>query len=320
MILMIGPSVTFAQDIHFSQFYNSPLSLNPVLTGLMDGKVRIGANHRNQWKSFASPYVTSAAYADALWSNRLGTGIWVMKDVAGGSLSVTKIQLSASYHKLLSDEYLLSLGFGANWTQKSLDFSELTFDSQISDGGFDRMLPNGEPINGITNLNYFDLQTGLMFAYIPSEDDNIFVGAALFHGLKPKDTFYNSNNELGSRPVLHAGAQKRFNSFYIRPGLMYMNQKNAQEFVTGLSLGYDFMQSSAKKGLIFMGAWVRMFSAIIPVLGVEYEGIKVSTSYDLNIGAVASSFNTFGGPEISIMWIIPAPSKIKGKAILCPGF
>ena len=40
-----------AQDIHFSQFYMSPLNLNPALTGVMNCNTRFVGNYRNQWAS-----------------------------------------------------------------------------------------------------------------------------------------------------------------------------------------------------------------------------------------------------------------------------
>ena len=40
-----------AQDIHFSQFYLSPLNLNPAMTGVMNCNIRLVANYRNQWAS-----------------------------------------------------------------------------------------------------------------------------------------------------------------------------------------------------------------------------------------------------------------------------
>ncbi|MBK7093551.1 MAG: type IX secretion system membrane protein PorP/SprF [Saprospiraceae bacterium] len=52
-----GFSLT-AQDIHFSQFYMSPLNLNPALTGVSNCTGRVIANFRNQW----SPVLKSGAY------------------------------------------------------------------------------------------------------------------------------------------------------------------------------------------------------------------------------------------------------------------
>ena len=56
--------VVFAQDIHFSQFANSPLNLNPAQTGLFNGDYRIMANQRSQWSAVPIPYSTFSLGAD----------------------------------------------------------------------------------------------------------------------------------------------------------------------------------------------------------------------------------------------------------------
>ena len=56
----------YAQDLHFSQFFNSPLSTNPANTGFIpDGDYRLGLNFRDQWSCIMSvPYKTRTAFAD----------------------------------------------------------------------------------------------------------------------------------------------------------------------------------------------------------------------------------------------------------------
>jgi hypothetical protein len=39
-------SVCLAQDPNFSQFFASPLTLNPALTGKFDGSFRLAGNYR----------------------------------------------------------------------------------------------------------------------------------------------------------------------------------------------------------------------------------------------------------------------------------
>ena len=48
VFMLCGASV-MGQDIHFSQFYMSPLNLNPAMTGVMNCKNRAIVNYRNQW-------------------------------------------------------------------------------------------------------------------------------------------------------------------------------------------------------------------------------------------------------------------------------
>src|SRR3989344_3989144 len=104
-----------AQDIHYSQFFASPLNLNPALTGFIQGNVRGVLNYRNQWKSITpNSYVTLGASADMAFGRGkmgddwVGGGLIVLSDKAGtGALSKTKIMLSGSYFKGLSEgQYL----------------------------------------------------------------------------------------------------------------------------------------------------------------------------------------------------------------------
>ncbi len=45
-----------AQDLHFSQYFNSPFLVNPANTGFIpDGEYRLGINYRNQWASLGNP-------------------------------------------------------------------------------------------------------------------------------------------------------------------------------------------------------------------------------------------------------------------------
>ena len=81
----------FAQDLHFSQFMNSPLLTNPANTGFIpDGDYRLGVNYRNQWASItAFPYKTMSVFGDVqLMQNKdntgwLGLGGVILRDLAG---------------------------------------------------------------------------------------------------------------------------------------------------------------------------------------------------------------------------------------------
>src|ERR1700750_1572974 len=84
-----------AQDPGFSQFFASPLTLNPALTGKFNGVVRVAGNYRNQWPSINNAFITSTISVDApILRNKLpendtwGLGIMGMNDkTAGGALN-----------------------------------------------------------------------------------------------------------------------------------------------------------------------------------------------------------------------------------------
>src|SRR5439155_11227945 len=96
-----------AQDIHFSQFTQSPLTVNPAQAGLFDGDLRAIVNYRNQW-SAVDGYRTMQAECDGnvlknKWTRGfLGLGLNVLSDNAGAAnLSSTQFNLSVSVAKHL---------------------------------------------------------------------------------------------------------------------------------------------------------------------------------------------------------------------------
>src|ERR1039457_7372715 len=106
ILLVFTGSALEAQDLHFSQWFNSPLTTNPANTGFIpDADYRLGANYRNQWSSImAEPYKTMSAWGDAqvfrdrIQSGWLGLGGVILHDVAGsGSLTTTEVYGPIAY-------------------------------------------------------------------------------------------------------------------------------------------------------------------------------------------------------------------------------
>ena len=59
LLLGLAAGSVYGQDPSFSQFFASPLNINPALTGTINGKWRIISNFRDEWVTPASPYTTS---------------------------------------------------------------------------------------------------------------------------------------------------------------------------------------------------------------------------------------------------------------------
>ncbi len=49
-----------AQDIHFSQFFETPLLRNPALAGIFTGDIRAQGVFRDQWNSVTNAYKTAS--------------------------------------------------------------------------------------------------------------------------------------------------------------------------------------------------------------------------------------------------------------------
>ncbi|MBK9681630.1 MAG: type IX secretion system membrane protein PorP/SprF [Saprospiraceae bacterium] len=61
---LLGYMVPKAQDIHFTMFDLSPLTLNPGLIGDFNGTFRVTGNYRIQWPTIAK-YQTPSIGIDA---------------------------------------------------------------------------------------------------------------------------------------------------------------------------------------------------------------------------------------------------------------
>src|SRR5688572_14176389 len=114
--LIVVAHAAFAQDIHFTQFYASPLTLNPALTGKMNGDYRIAGIYRSQWRSITSdpsftPFATPAASFDIPFAfgrkknNAIGAGLQLVNDMTNNKrLNNLQIQASVAYHKALDKD------------------------------------------------------------------------------------------------------------------------------------------------------------------------------------------------------------------------
>src|ERR1700733_1793510 len=62
--LILAGLIGFAQDHMYSQFFNSPLYLNPALTGQFQGDLRMNLIYRNQWTAVPGTLSYTSASID----------------------------------------------------------------------------------------------------------------------------------------------------------------------------------------------------------------------------------------------------------------
>jgi type IX secretion system PorP/SprF family membrane protein len=172
-MLLICPLVLAAdagaQDVHFSQFYESATLRNPALTGIFSGDYKIGLNYRNQWSSFGVPFQTTLVTAESKallresTNDYLSFGLTTVYDKAG-SIDFTSISAygAVNYNKALgtrSGTYL-SIGLCAGYLQRSFDIDKMRFANQYSGGSHNSATPSGENMNfGV--VRHFDASAGL---------------------------------------------------------------------------------------------------------------------------------------------------------------
>lgn len=329
LLLFIGLQAS-AQDIHFSQFEEAPLLLNPALTGYFDGTHRIGLNYKNQWKSVGDPYRTFSLGYDA-GLNRgksstgyLALGLALYNDVAGDlKLSTLSGQLNLAYHLKINDDQTLAAGLYGGFGQRSIDQAMMQWDNQY-DGfsGHDPSLPSGE-ITPIQNFSYVDFGFGMLWnlklnaTNMTSNDGfKANLGFSVSHVNQPALTFLQGSDEkMDMRISVHGRAQigvEGSNMAFV-PSMLFQMQGTQKEIVPGLMVRYQLREQSKYTGFIndaylSVGGHFRVGDAVIIHALIELNDLALGISYDLNVSNLTLASSGKGGFEIALRYIITNPN------------
>lgn len=301
----------FAQGLHFSQYYNAPMLLNPANTGFIQSNDwRAGMNFRNQWATVPVPYSTFSTFADfSLMKDKwetswLGTGLAVWRDVAGnGNLALTKAQANLAYHILISDRSSLSLGMGAAYNQRSVDISKLTFDVQWDEFNFNQNVSNQENFTR-QKSTFLDLSAGMNYSFYNNDNFYIKISAGASHINQPIETFYGESNKRGLRPIGNLEiVYKASDRLMISPSVYYTRQKKASELVFGSLFNINTESGvSLLSNEIILGAFMRSKDAIIAAAGYKFKSSQFMFSYDHTISDMAQGNSGLGAFEISMIF------------------
>lgn len=318
-----------AQDIHFSQFFASPLTLNPALTGNFDGTLRVAGNYRNQWPSINRAFTTTALSVDfpiltgrLNENDRLALGVMGYTDQqADGALKNNFGSLTVAYHKGLDEDGFnrISAGFQMVYNAKNLNVGRLKFEDQLRSDGFTGVT-NEIFQNTQLNIGYFDLNAGLTYSGTTQSNVNYYLGGSIYHLTKPKESFRGGQFNLNQRYTVHGGVYLPLNSqLMLHSSGIYQNQGGAHETVVGAAVGYTFgsdYEGGAGTAL-YLGSWYRFGDALIPYVGLEFSSLRLGATYDVNTSALRTASNSRGGFEISLIYI----NKPGGsKDLPCPKF
>ncbi len=332
LLMFISASITKAQDIHYSQFYASPLTLNPALTGVNDCNYRVGIMYRNQWHSitpttaFTTPSISfdiNNLAARHIKTGVLSAGLLVLNDQAGdGNLSNLSILGSAGYLYSIDSKkkYNVSIGIQTGYVQKKVDYTLLNFEEQFNGTTFDHNIATND-VNGKNSFGYLNFNTGILFLAHLNPKIDVYAGGALFNLIQPKETFYGGTNKLNMRPVLHAGGRFQLNDAWsLMPSVLYMTQSKASEINFGTNVGYHISNANMEANIYF-GGYYRLKDAANILVGGEYKKVRLGISYDVNVSSLNNATNNKGGFELSLTYTGCLGGLILDPPILwCPRF
>ncbi len=332
-ICILYSSLAIGQSMHFTQYYNAPMLLNPANTALLPSDdYRLGMNYRNQWAAVPVPYNTFSAFGDfkvggnrenTNHNNWLGIGVALFNDKAGdGNLSLLQFQGSLAYHLQLSEFTMISLGLSGAMVQRSVNYDNLTFDAQWDGVTFNRQIANGEKV-GIIKTSYYTIGAGGNFAWFPNENVYVKLGGSALNINTPNETFYKSTNPVGLRPIGDLDVVWRVSQSVIaNPSVYYTTQNAASELVAGSQFRVLLSSRNTTPTELILGMYTRLGDAIIGLAGFKLGPVQFEASYDFTTSALTPYNASYGAMEFSLIYQQPYgknKDRIQ-KQFTCPRF
>lgn len=352
LAFMVAGLMVQAQDIHFSQYYASPLTLNPALTGKFDGFARVDGIYRGQYYGLSqssSIYRTPALSVDfsllkdLMKGNALGVGLSVVNDAqssTGGKIGTTTIALDLGYTLNLNKakSMQLSVGLEPSFTMKKASGDYKYPDAFDNNLQYNTASPANEQL-AAPKKNYFNFDYGLFFNHKPIDKLTYYVGFSMKNVARPQTAEIITNNPQGKLNFLylvHAGLEIVVApKWTLIPGVLYQNEAKANEANAGITVGYDVMdrnvQGVRQKATIYLGIWNRMgndavsafqYRNITPKIGMDYRKFRVDFAYDISMGNIAKDSHPVPGIyrpqayELAISYIFGGPKKLNERDML----
>jgi type IX secretion system PorP/SprF family membrane protein len=282
-----------AQDPHFSQYFTSPMTVNPALTGSGVIDWRAAINYRSQWwGGFTAPYTTTTASIEknlaAEAPSYFALGGYLLSDASNnGLLKNTYLSVNTAYHIALTGngEEQLSVGLSATFANRLLDVNRFSFQSQFGNMGFQRSAPSGEAINTLST-KYFDVNGGVHFSK-QTDSWGYHAGIAVFHAGTPTESIYqNKQYKISRRYTLSGGMYfTSANDNIFSVGTIYDKQGTSD--ILSIGAQYKLMIGGNNSMSLNLGLWNRFNDAIYPYIGLEGKNWLAGFSYDI----VTSKFN-----------------------------
>lgn len=322
LILLTVAACMQAQDVHFSQFYKTPLLRNPALAGIFTGKFRAYTVYRNQWAgvndsySSSSPYTTMALGIECkllgycLGDNTLTGGVQIVKDYAGaGKLNRVMSLFNIAYRGSLSDNIQVAGGLYGGPVISNFDFSKFSWDDQYVNGRYSPTNPSGQPIPFNTKT-YGDFGGGIA---LRGEGAlyQWYTGTSLYHVNRPKTSFSEIDDSLIAyrqkmRATINGGLAFLINDFdYLKFYADVMFQSTQREYMIGAlyKKRLDIDTEVEDEGFcLTAGLLYRYNDAVIPVINIQAGKWAIGMSYDANVSRLTYASKMRGGIEFTLKY------------------
>lgn len=317
-----------AQDPHFSQFFASPLTLNPASTGNFDGKLRVAGNYRDQWPTIGNTYTTSTLSIDGKLpiknlptNDRLSAGLLLLSDKSGGGILKQNFYgVSLAYTKALSSsgDQQLTAGIQGVYGEYRFDASLANFEDELGPAGF--TLPSGDAVLTASPVQRFaDLHAGIFYQGSFSADNLFYVGTSLYHLNRPRLFFSAPESVISFRYNVQGGYYQEISDYLrLHFSMQFQQQRKYQELVVGGALSYLVDERQARNFELYLGLWARNKDALIPYVGVDWKNIRAGYTYDVVLPGQRPGAARYQSNEFSLIWYWR--QSLATASVKCPKF
>ena len=293
---------TKGQDFHYTQYFMSPLGINPALAGAYNGSYRINGLYRDQYRGAAlDPFGGFSINVDAPIIRGLRKQDWVgvglrMESNTAGALGqkINFYGLGVAYHLGLNKEQTSVFTIGAQYgtggytyrqlvngdtggsiISGSLTEQDIEFNTSQGTGG-----GTGEPTVSGGSLN--DLSVGLLYnKKNPKSGADLKIGFAV-EGILNPNRGRRGRDEKGIG--LHGFGEYEMvmsKRASLTSGAYYYSNKQASAII--INSIYNYKLKPGNKMILHGGLGLRNVRAGLIYLGATLSGIRIGVAYDVDI-------------------------------------
>lgn len=340
-LFFLNPFAGNSQDMHWTLFDFSPLSVNPANTGNFLGTYRLGGIIRdgafsieNNIGGSTNTFKSVGAHLDAPIAigfrkqDWIGVGGMFYGDRSGSlGLGLSYSMLSVAYHFALNKKQtnVFTIGIQGGGGSRGLkDFQAARF----GDGTMNNLMTNS--MGEIESNGFFDLNFGISYRSKVNKQTSLQIGATANQLSFAEQALLQSNNDQGGRDSsfatkpfgfgLHGNFDFMLNKKWdLRPAFRVQTMGPHSELQLQGTLGY--LLNKDKETKLRFGLGYRIADAMQILLGMDFKDIRFALGYDLSLSDISNINSGQGGFELGVVYIgkIYKEPKIK-PVILCPRY
>ena len=329
--LLLCSLVSKGQDATFSQFYASPMTLNPALVG-NQMYTTVGVNYRHsiisennvlsqRQVSFLMPLRSSSG---GFYDRHIGgVGVSVFNGQSGedGRFALNSIRVAGAYNLAYGRQgtSMISFGLQGGINQKYYSSKNVRLGSDYNDGN-----PSFDDSRKIDPVIYPVIDAGIIWNHAVKLNKN-FIARAYYLGVAAGNL--NLPNEASEANVndetvpflvkVHGGYVYNSTSedWQFSPNFLFQYRDGSRETNVGLYVSYLLAGEETKfrdeSHRLTFGAWYKVLNSFIYNIGYENSSLQIGFSYDMNTKFLKYDLGLGSAFEVSARYRFKSKNKKK---------